>query len=408
MLSGVLILFTNNFPEMTGDGNFVRHEIQGLSAAYSRVIVAPLFETGKPRYLVPDNVDVLEPIYSSRSRLLIRGVVNRSPLSVLLRLFREDLPSLKSIQQLKQFATAILIGRAVASHEPILKALRQDGAATLYFYWGNGSAYGMPWLNLGDRPVFMRLHGTDLYEDVHNGYIPCRISLLGATDVLIPISDHGAIHARSTLGRLGVNARVVVSKLGTKIPTTVKPTEPKERLDEVHLVSISSINAIKRVPRILETVCEISKIASVTWTHFGDGPGMKTLQAAASTVPASLTVDLRGNVCNDEIQLFLASTRIDCFLNLSASEGLPVSILEAASHNIPIVASDVGGTSEFVGVDKGTGLLVDRDADIPSVAQAVQFVVDNRLEWRPRDHWGQWHSADRCVARLVQILQGDQ
>ena len=35
-------------------------------------------------------------------------------------------------------------------------------------------------------------------------------------------------------------------------------------------------------------------------------------------------------------------------LNTSSSEGVPVSIMEAYSHGIPVVATDVGGNSEIV------------------------------------------------------------
>lgn len=47
---------------------------------------------------------------------------------------------------------------------------------------------------------------------------------------------------------------------------------------------------------------------------------------------------------------------VDVFINLSTNEGVPVSIMEAISFDIPIVATDVGGTSEIV-TDE-TGILV--------------------------------------------------
>ena len=39
---------------------------------------------------------------------------------------------------------------------------------------------------------------------------------------------------------------------------------------------------------------------------------------------------------------------IDLFINTSSSEGVPVSIMEALSVGIPIIATDVGGTKEIV------------------------------------------------------------
>ena len=45
---------------------------------------------------------------------------------------------------------------------------------------------------------------------------------------------------------------------------------------------------------------------------------------------------------------------IDLFLNVSESEGIPVSIMEAISAGIPVIATDVGGTSEIVNDSFGT------------------------------------------------------
>ncbi|WP_241380179.1 glycosyltransferase, partial [Escherichia coli] len=41
------------------------------------------------------------------------------------------------------------------------------------------------------------------------------------------------------------------------------------------------------------------------------------------------------------------------FVNLSSSEGLPVSMMEVASLGIPIIATGVGGVGEIVSSDNG-------------------------------------------------------
>lgn len=44
---------------------------------------------------------------------------------------------------------------------------------------------------------------------------------------------------------------------------------------------------------------------------------------------------------------------IDWFISLSSSEGLPISICEALSYGVPVIATDVGGVSEVVTSDVG-------------------------------------------------------
>lgn len=46
---------------------------------------------------------------------------------------------------------------------------------------------------------------------------------------------------------------------------------------------------------------------------------------------------------NEEVYTFYRNNRVDVFLNVSESEGVPVSIMEAMSCHIPTIAPDVGG-----------------------------------------------------------------
>ena len=53
------------------------------------------------------------------------------------------------------------------------------------------------------------------------------------------------------------------------------------------------------------------------------------------------------------------------FINLSSSEGIPVSIMEAQSFGIPVIATNVGGSGEIVVSE--TGVLVDENRTEASV-----------------------------------------
>jgi len=69
--------------------------------------------------------------------------------------------------------------------------------------------------------------------------------------------------------------------------------------------------------------------------------------------------EFTGQKKNKEILKFYAENYIDIFINLSTTEGLPVSIMEAMSYGIPVIATNVGGTSEIV--DNESGILIDID-----------------------------------------------
>ena len=77
---------------------------------------------------------------------------------------------------------------------------------------------------------------------------------------------------------------------------------------------------------------------------------------------------------------------VDVLINTSSSEGLPVSIMEAMSFGIPIIATNVGGTSELV-TDK-TGILIPKNCSPEDVSEAINRIskksrsTDFRIEVR--------------------------
>lgn len=61
----------------------------------------------------------------------------------------------------------------------------------------------------------------------------------------------------------------------------------------------------------------------------------------------------------------------DLFVNMSLSEGIPVSIMEAISFGIPIIATNVGGNAEIVNDE--TGVLI--PVNIDQAALMKQFRI---------------------------------
>ena len=65
---------------------------------------------------------------------------------------------------------------------------------------------------------------------------------------------------------------------------------------------------------------------------------------------SSYDIDLHlfGHLDNNEIFNMYKNNSYDYFITLSESEGLPVSIMEAISCGIPVIATAVGGITEIV------------------------------------------------------------
>lgn len=84
-------------------------------------------------------------------------------------------------------------------------------------------------------------------------------------------------------------------------------------------------------------------------------------------------VELPGRIPNEKVPDVLSN--IDIFVNISVFESFGVSVLEASSCGIPIVASDVGGLKEVV-KHNVSGLLVPVN-DLSSTITAIDSLVQN-------------------------------
>ena len=67
-----------------------------------------------------------------------------------------------------------------------------------------------------------------------------------------------------------------------------------------------------------------------------------------------------GNVNNNQVIDFYRTNPPHVFINVSSSEGVPVSIMEAISFGIPIIATDVGGNPEIC-IENYNGFLLNKD-----------------------------------------------
>jgi colanic acid/amylovoran biosynthesis glycosyltransferase len=90
-----------------------------------------------------------------------------------------------------------------------------------------------------------------------------------------------------------------------------------------------------------------------------------------------------GNVENSKILDFYSENYVDLFINFSEFEGVPVSIMEAQSAGIPVLATKVGGTSEIVSSDNG--FLVEKHFDLSETNQCISKKLVRRKQFPKKD-----------------------
>lgn len=238
-----------------------------------------------------------------------------------------------------------------------------------YSYWFYESAYAAARLRRfysGSR-FLSRCHGYDLYEIRHpGGYLPFRPWLTAQVDALCPISQDGVDYLNA---RFPNAAELRLSRLGTADHGLC--TAGKDSI--LTVVSCSNLVDVKRVDLLIKGLALCKQ--PLRWFHFGDGPLMESLKQQAKTLPSHIQWQFMGNVPNSRLMDFYKTTYIDAFLNVSSSEGIPVSIMEALSFGIPAIATDVGGTHEILRSNYN-GLLLPPDPTPDAIADAVSRIAE--------------------------------
>jgi glycosyltransferase involved in cell wall biosynthesis len=137
----------------------------------------------------------------------------------------------------------------------------------------------------------------------------------------------------------------------------------------------------------------------------GDGPLRSMVEQQISHLMLQPVVHLLG-MRRDVPQILSAS---DLFVLSSGGwEGLPLTVLEAMAAQLPVVASDVGGTREAV-VDGETGYLV-APGDVGSLARYLAELANNRaaataMGARGRHRVEQSFTLDRMVRETAELYR---
>lgn len=144
--------------------------------------------------------------------------------------------------------------------------------------------------------------------------------------------------------------------------------------------------------------CEHVRV--IKWTHIGGGEDFEDLKHLVKQANSNLQISLLGDLSNEEVYEFYKTNYVTAFLNVSSSEGVPVSIMEAISFNIPVVATNVGGTSEIV-TDE-TGILLSSDPTAEEILNALYSIESINVQ--PREFWKQKYNADTNYKEFVKVL----
>lgn len=340
-----LLLFTDHYPFGTSEP-FLADELPYLSQQFGHILIVPLDSSNNSiQRSIPDNAEVFTPTikdYKSKSQLFFRGLTGRGSI---IRLLKELIHSgaWKDLHKLVHWLTvALLIRTYTPIFQKVAKSIEHPENTVLYFYWGQRWSQVLPFFHHKFREIVLRIHGSDLYEYLYRDYIPFRKQQLLIADKIFTISEMGQNYLKKRYPEL--ETKIQIARLGSS-DWGLNPIN-KEEGSSFTIVSCAGLIKIKRIPQIPEILSHTK--SKIHWYHFGDGPEMEDVVKACQLIPSHVSCRLMGHVTHKELLHFYSKNHVDLFINVSITEGIPVSIMEALSFGIPVMATDVGGTSELV------------------------------------------------------------
>lgn len=298
---------------------------------------------------------------------------------------------LMSMQRAKQLAKAL---------QPYID---KPEHTVCYSYWCDDAALALSILKeeLPEVKVVSRAHGWDVYFEVHAvNYLPFRHFIVRQLDSVFPIAKKGR---RYMLEKWQVpdDAKIQVARLGV---VQQQPVQPNENFI---LVSCSNMIPLKRIHLIIEALSLLEE-KEVTWVHFGDGAECeKLLELAGNILKPNIQWVFKGHEPNQRVLEWYAEHNPTVFINVSSSEGIPVSIMEAMSFGIPVIATDVGGTGEIV--NETNGILLSENPSAREIADAMNMFFLNTVLMEKREQalltWGGDYNASVNYVQFVNMLQ---
>jgi glycosyltransferase involved in cell wall biosynthesis len=219
-----------------------------------------------------------------------------------------------------------------------------------------------------DVKVICRAHGCDLYWERHSlPYLPLRKYIADHVNAAYFISEQGRDYFMRK-NHLNNDGSLKVAKLGVKGAKVMA----KASSDGVfRILSCSHAVRVKRVDLIIKALACIYDF-DVEWTHIGDGTDLPDLKAKASRLfqeRANIKHEFKGFLPNAMVYEYYQNNCVDVLINLSSSEGLPVSMMEAFAFGVPVLATAVGGVPEIV--NESNGALLPPEVTPQEAASAI-------------------------------------
>lgn len=369
-----LVIFTDSFPYGNGE-TFLESEIKHINN-FDKVFFFPIHSN-------PASGDIRETYgieTVNAEYFQDKKIVNPIKLRTIVEALNvfPNKNFIKCVYSLINFESDI---KKISATEKLVDLLSSYDEIVLYSYWLYIEAlFALDLKKILTKKgkkvtVISRAHGFDIYKERNPlSYSTYQRYLVKNLDKIYPCSNKGRDYLRAANKKY--SEKIETAYLGVNGDENIK--FPKKG-EVFNIVSCSNITEVKRVYLIARSLSLITD-KKIIWTHFGDGDQKEAiLEECKTTLPSNIEFDFKGRVSNKELVKHYRDNNYNLFINVSSSEGIPVSIMEAFSFGIPTVATNVGGTGELVKSGKN-GFLLEKDFEISKLSSLILKFIDMNEE----------------------------
>jgi len=226
----------------------------------------------------------------------------------------------------------------------------------------------------GKTPLLLRIAGLILFFPFTSTYLATEKHILKKSKKIIAVSqklkEEILEHYRIP------EDKIVVIPNGVDMhifkPNRIKRAKIRNQYgiaeDEIVLTFVGHMFRTKGLDYIMDAISKVSKVKLFV---VGEDPNIESYKEKAVKAGIHDEVIFAGNILEGTEDFYAAS---DIFLLPSASEGFPLTSLEAAATGLPIIATNVGGLGELI-EDGINGFFVRRNSE--EIRDKIQILVQN-------------------------------
>lgn len=371
-----IFIYTGSYPFNIFSESFLESEILILKQSNYKINIIPV---KKDLYLrkIPNNVN------------LIRDICDRSLFNNLIAIisiftsgiFKEYIRSKEFVFSKKYLIDSVkYLYAASLVYMDLEKRTNNKEKCIFYSYWLTYAPIAFAlWKknNKNTNCVFIsRGHGSDVYANDVGIYYPLRSFIFKYIDKVYLVSNYGVNYLKNKYPQY--TDKFELSRLGVYDNFSIRKKQTNTNI--LKIVSCARVYNIKRVDLLFESIynfaCKFPEI-KIEWQHIGDGELFNKLNDLISSKNklSNFNSCLYGNLSNEQILKIYREEIFNCFILISTTEGIPVSIMEAIASKIPIIATNVGGVSEIVNSE--TGILLNKDFTQEEFNNSLLEIIQN-------------------------------